>query len=84
MTAMKHACFLRDSRTEIVVGEPRYDLPIVPRLKAFLPQELNRVRTVQAGVADVTDVFQEFEFPHKRAVYFVLRRLRFFQAATLY
>jgi len=43
MTAMKHACFLRDPRTEIVVGEPRTDLPIVPRLKLFLPQELNRV-----------------------------------------
>jgi len=43
MTAMKHACFLRDPRTDIVVGEPRYDLPIVPRLKLFLPQELNRV-----------------------------------------
>lgn len=27
---------------------------------------------------------QEFELPHKRAVYFVLRRHRFFQAATLY
>ena len=43
MTAMKHACFLRDPRTDIVVGEPRYDLPIVPRLKLFLPQEFNRV-----------------------------------------
>jgi len=68
MTAMKHACFLRDPRTDVVVGEPRADLPIVPRLKLFLPQELNR----------------EFEFPHKRAVFFVLRRHRFFQAATLY
>lgn len=43
MTAMKHACFLRDPRTDVVVGEPRSDLPIVPRLKLFLPQELNRV-----------------------------------------
>lgn len=43
MTGMKHACFLRDPRTEIVVGEPRADLPIVPRLKIFLPQEMNRV-----------------------------------------
>lgn len=43
MTSMKHMCFLRDPRTEIVVGEPRADLPIVPRLKAFLPQEFNRV-----------------------------------------
>ncbi|KAG9103235.1 hypothetical protein FRC06_011657, partial [Ceratobasidium sp. 370] len=42
MTSMKHMCFLRDPRTEIVVGEPRADLPIVPRLKAFLPQEFNR------------------------------------------
>ncbi|KAJ8078434.1 Accumulation of dyads protein 2 [Marasmius tenuissimus] len=67
MTAMKHACFLRDPRTEVVVGEPRADLPIVPRLIAYLPQELNR----------------EFEFPHKRAVYFALRRERFFQAAML-
>ncbi|QRW00158.1 GNAT family acetyltransferase [Ceratobasidium sp. AG-Ba] len=68
MTSMKHMCFLRDPRTEVVVGEPRADLPIVPRLKAFLPQEFNR----------------EFEFPHKRSVYFVLRRERFFQAAILY
>ncbi|THV00363.1 putative acyltransferase [Dendrothele bispora CBS 962.96] len=67
MTSMKHACFLRDPRTEVVVGEPRADLPIVPRLIAYLPQELNR----------------EFEFPHKRAVYFALRRERFFQAAML-
>ncbi|KIK69355.1 hypothetical protein GYMLUDRAFT_35427 [Collybiopsis luxurians FD-317 M1] len=67
MTSMKHACFLRDPRTQIVVGEPRADLPIVPRLIAYLPQELNR----------------EFEFPHKRAVYFTLRRERFFQAAML-
>jgi len=67
MTSMKHACFLRDPRTEVVVGEPRADLPIVPRLIAYLPQELNR----------------EFEFPHKRAVYFTLRRERFFQAAML-
>ena len=43
MTAMKHACFLRDPRTDVVVGEPRHDLPIVPRLKLFLPQEFNRV-----------------------------------------
>ncbi|KAI4528363.1 hypothetical protein K525DRAFT_184277 [Schizophyllum commune Loenen D] len=68
MTAMKHMCFLRDPRTEVVVGEPRYDLPIIPRLIAYLPQEFNR----------------EFEMPHKRAVYFVLRRERFFQAAILY
>ncbi|KAJ3918623.1 putative acyltransferase [Lentinula edodes] len=67
MTSMKHACFLRDPRTEVVVGEPRADLPIVPRLIAYLPQELNR----------------EFELPHKRAVYFVLKRERFFQAAML-
>ncbi|KAL0578433.1 Accumulation of dyads protein 2 [Marasmius crinis-equi] len=67
MTSMKHACFLRDPRTEVVVGEPRADLPIVPRLIAYLPQELNK----------------EFEFPHKRAVYFALRRERFFQAAML-
>ena len=43
MTAMKHACFLRDPRTDVVVGEPRSDLPIVPKLKLFLPQEFNRV-----------------------------------------
>ncbi|KAF9516119.1 hypothetical protein BS47DRAFT_1484123 [Hydnum rufescens UP504] len=68
MTSLKHACFLRDPRTDVVIGEPRFDLPIVPRLIAFLPQEFNR----------------EFEMPHKRAVFFVLRRERFFQAATLY
>ncbi|KIY43684.1 hypothetical protein FISHEDRAFT_53213 [Fistulina hepatica ATCC 64428] len=68
MTSMKHACFLREPRTEVVVGEPRADLPIIPRLIAYLPLEFNR----------------EFELPHKRAVYFVLRRERFFQAAILY
>ncbi|KAK0197491.1 acyl-CoA N-acyltransferase [Armillaria mellea] len=68
MTSMKHMCFLREPRTEVVVGEPRADLPIIPRLIAYLPQEFNR----------------EFELPHKRAVYFVLRRERFFQAAMLY
>ncbi|KAG7086759.1 Accumulation of dyads protein 2 [Marasmius oreades] len=67
MTSMKHACFLRDPRTEVVVGEPRADLPIVPRLIAYLPQELNR----------------EFELPHKCGVYFTLCRERFFQAAML-
>jgi len=87
MTAMKHACFLRDPRTDVVVGEPRSDLPIIPRLKLFLPQELNRVCLSSArldvfGSVDGID-WQEFEFPHKRSVYFVLRRLRFFQAATL-
>lgn len=52
MTAMKHACFLRDSRTDVVVGEPRSDLPIIPRLKLFLPQEFNRV-SVSPTVFDV-------------------------------
>nr|Q52UT1.1 RecName: Full=Acyltransferase ato1; AltName: Full=Ferrichrome A biosynthesis cluster protein ato1 [Omphalotus olearius]AAX49354.1 putative acyltransferase [Omphalotus olearius] len=68
MTSLYHACFLREPRTEVVVSEPRADLPIVPRLIAYLPQELNR----------------EFELPHKRAVYTVVRRERFFQAAMLY
>jgi hypothetical protein len=43
MTSLKHTCFLRDPRTDVVIGEPRFDLPIVPRLIAFLPQEFNRV-----------------------------------------
>ncbi|KAH8830059.1 acyl-CoA N-acyltransferase [Flagelloscypha sp. PMI_526] len=68
MTALKHFCFLRDPRTDIVVGEPRYDLGIIPRLASYLPQEFNR----------------EFEMPHKRGVFFVLRRERFFQAAIMY
>ncbi|PWN51468.1 hypothetical protein IE53DRAFT_410146 [Violaceomyces palustris] len=62
MVSLKHYCFLRDPRTEVVVGEPRYDLPIIPLLKTYLPQEVRR----------------EFELPHKRAVFFVLRRDRFF------
>ncbi|KAF8333032.1 acyl-CoA N-acyltransferase [Cantharellus anzutake] len=68
MVSLKHLCFLRDPRTNIVMGEPRFDLPIIPLLATYLPQEFNR----------------EFELPHKRAVYFVLRRERFFQAAILY
>jgi hypothetical protein len=44
MTSMKHMCFLRDPRTDVVVGEPRADLPIVPKLVRALPQEVNRVR----------------------------------------
>ncbi|KAN0063623.1 Acyltransferase fer5 [Thecaphora frezii] len=67
MVSLKHACFLRDPRTEIVVGEPRYDLHIVPLLATFLPQEIRR----------------EVELPHKRAVFFVLRRDRFFDEAIL-
>lgn len=45
MTSMKHMCFLREPRTEIVVGEPRTDLPIIPKLIKALPQEVNRVRS---------------------------------------
>jgi hypothetical protein len=40
---MKHACFLRDPRTDAVVSEPRCDLPVVSKLKTFLPLEMNRV-----------------------------------------
>ncbi|KAK0476425.1 acyl-CoA N-acyltransferase [Armillaria novae-zelandiae] len=42
MTSMKHMCFLREPRTEVVVGEPRADLPTILRLIAYLPQEFNR------------------------------------------
>jgi hypothetical protein len=88
MTSLKHCCFLRDPRTEIVVGEPRSDLPIIPRLIRFLPQEFNRASPLMIIIlfvlCDTDSVRQEFELPHKRAVYFTLRRERFFQAATLY
>ena len=53
MVSLKHACFLRDPRTEVVVGEPRYDLDIIPLLATFLPQEVRK----------------EVELPHKRAVF---------------
>lgn len=68
MVSMKHMCFLRDPRTNVVIGEPRYDLPIIPLLKAYLPQ----------------DVVKEVELPHKRAVFFVLRRERFFLEGGFY
>lgn len=67
MVSLKHACFLRDPRTDIVLGEPRYDLPIIPLLATFLPQDFRR----------------EIELPHKRAVFFVLHRDRFFTDALL-
>lgn len=68
MVSMKHMCFLREPRTNTVIGEPRYDLPIIPLLKAYLPQ----------------DVVKEVELPHKRAVYFVLKRERFFLEGQFY
>ncbi|SJX61516.1 related to N6-hydroxylysine acetyl transferase [Sporisorium reilianum f. sp. reilianum] len=67
MVSLKHACFLRDPRTEVVVGEPRYDLDIIPLLATFLPQEIRK----------------EVELPHKRAVFFVLRRDRFLEEGIL-
>ncbi|KAJ9480425.1 Aerobactin siderophore biosynthesis protein, partial [Pseudozyma hubeiensis] len=67
MVSLKHACFLRDPRTDVVVGEPRYDLDIIPLLATFLPQEFRK----------------EVELPHKRAVFFVLRRDRFLEEGLL-
>ncbi|SPO27551.1 related to N6-hydroxylysine acetyl transferase [Ustilago trichophora] len=67
MVSLKHACFLRDPRTNVVVGEPRYDLDIIPLLATFLPQEIRK----------------EVELPHKRAVFFVLRRDRFLEEGIL-
>ncbi|TIA90382.1 hypothetical protein E3P81_02442 [Wallemia ichthyophaga] len=67
VTSMMHFCFLREPRTQNVVVEPRADLGLVPRLASLLPIEMNR----------------EFEFPHKRAVFFRQHRQRFFQAASL-
>lgn len=68
MVSMKHLCFLREPRTEFVIGEPRFDLSIIPLLKAYLPQ----------------DLVKEVELPHKRAVFFVLRRERFFLEGLFY
>jgi len=68
MVSMKHFCFLRESRTQIVIGEPRADLPIIALLKAHLPQDYRK----------------EVELPHKRAVFFVLHRDRFFTDAIFY
>lgn len=45
MVSLKHLCFLRDARTNTVMGEPRFDLPIIPLLATYLPQEFNRVRS---------------------------------------
>lgn len=68
MVSMKHFCFLREPRTQIVLGEPRADLDIVELLKAYLPQSFRR----------------EVELPHKRAVLFELHRDRFFTDGIFY
>lgn len=68
MVSLKHMCFLREPRTDIVIGEPRFDLSIIPLLKNYLPQ----------------DVVKEVELPHKRAVFFELRRERFFLEGQFY
>lgn len=62
---LRHYCFLREPRTEVVVGEPRYDLGIISLHKAYLPQE----------------IVKEVELPHKRAVFFKQHRERFFLEA---
>ncbi|PWN96804.1 putative acyltransferase [Tilletiopsis washingtonensis] len=62
MVSMKHFAFLREPRTQIVIGEPRVDLSIVPLLQAHLPQDRRKV----------------LPLPHKDAVLFILHRDRFF------
>lgn len=52
MISMKHFCFLREPRTNTVIGEPRYDLNIISLLAAYLPQDYRK----------------EVELPHKRSV----------------
>lgn len=68
ITSLKHFCFLREPRTDIVVGEPRYDLAVIPLLKTYLPQF----------------VVKEVELPHKRAVFFNMTREDFFHKAQMY
>ncbi|UZJ53871.1 hypothetical protein CBS101457_003191 [Exobasidium rhododendri] len=68
MLSMKHFCFLREPRTQVVIGEPRTDLHVVQLLKAYVPQE----------------VVKEVELPHKRASLFKLRRDRFFTDGMFY
>lgn len=67
-TSIKHLCFLRDSRTQQVIAEPRFDLPSVPIQARFLPQERKK----------------RFQLPHKQAVLFALQRDRFFQEGHFY
>ena len=68
MISLKHFCFLREFRTDKVVGEPRYDLAIIPLLAAYLPQSFRK----------------EIELPHKRSVLFILHRDRFFSEGMFY
>jgi uncharacterized protein (DUF736 family) len=51
MLSMKHFCFLREPRTQVVIGEPRTDLHVVRLLKTHVSQ----------------DVVKEVELPHRRA-----------------
>ena len=69
MTSSKHACFLREPRTDVVVGEPRYDLPVVQMLKVFLPQEMNRVGvsiTRSSAFSSLTISFDRNSSSHTR------------------
>lgn len=68
ITSVKHLCFLRDPRTDIVIGEPRYDLNIIPLLQEYLPQ----------------NILKEVELPHKRARFSELSRERFFLEGQFY
>ncbi|PWN30901.1 hypothetical protein BDZ90DRAFT_229891 [Jaminaea rosea] len=62
---LRHFCFLREPRTDVVVSEPRYDLGIVSLHRAYSPVE-------NMG---------EAELPHKRTNWLRQHKERFYKEA---
>jgi hypothetical protein len=53
MISMKHFCFLREARTNVIIGDPQSDLSVVELLKAYIPGDVRKM----------------VDLPHKRAAF---------------